>query len=123
MSRPDETDAGARVRDHLTTAVADDLRAIVAYDDAGIEPVELREPARSGDPAAKLGPVGAITDESADGGPFGARTASVHRFERVGVVHLPVGSERGVVATVAPTAVDELALEDLVRAVRGDTGD
>lgn len=109
----DDAPRAEAVGEQLRTAVGDGLRAIVAYDDEGIEPVVLEDAARTGDPTEKLGVLRRITDEAFSDGPFGPHQASCHVFEDVTVVHVPFDDERGVVATVGGDDVDDLSVADL----------
>lgn len=96
------------VTDELRRIAGDHIRAIVRYDDGGIDAVAMTDAARDGvDPETKLPLLRRITAEEFPSEPFGSRQLSVHAFPDAIVLHLPLGPKIGVVATLEPTAPRE----------------
>ena len=108
--------------DELKRIAGDHVRAIVKYDDSGIDAVEMTDAARDGaDPETKLPLLRRITNETFPSDPFGSLQLSVHVFPDTTVLHLPLGSQTGVVATLEPTASSE-TLVQLVAMLSGSEG-
>lgn len=94
------------------------LRGVVRYGQGGPEPgVDAIGPAGVELPPGAVEFFVAVSDERLDGGPYGSRRASIHRFEEVMVVHLPDAHGGGVVATVEPTA-DAIPMKVLLERVQ-----
>lgn len=102
------------VADRLTDHFGDTLRAVVAYDENGVEPVRMGDAARSGDPAEKLQVFRLVREQRFPERPYGARRASVHAFESIAVIHVPVEDDRGVVATADPEVIETGALSEFL---------
>ena len=98
--------------DELKRIAGDHVRAIVKYDDDGIDAIEMTDAARDGtDPEAKLPLLRRITNETFPSDPLGPLQLSVHVFPATTVLHLPLGSQAGVVATLEPTASSEVLMQ------------